>query len=101
MLNASSLIVVVGGSTQVGLCNHTYIIISPYTGSHLQQMAKRAVGRPWSATEDQLLAAAVAVHGQVDNWKAVALAVPGRSNKACRKACTPSHRPARSHTYRS
>ena len=49
-------------------------------------MTERAVGRPWSAREDQLLAAAIAVHGQVDNWKAVALSVPGRSNKACRKA---------------
>ncbi|KAI9572691.1 hypothetical protein HD554DRAFT_2014921 [Boletus coccyginus] len=49
-------------------------------------MSDRAVGRPWTAREDQLLAAAVAAHGQADNWKAVALSVPGRSNKACRKA---------------
>ncbi|KAG8220063.1 hypothetical protein J3R82DRAFT_1081 [Butyriboletus roseoflavus] len=49
-------------------------------------MTERAVGRPWAAREDQLLANAVAVHGQVDNWKAVASSVPGRSNKACRKA---------------
>ncbi|KAF8559370.1 hypothetical protein OG21DRAFT_1503273 [Imleria badia] len=48
-------------------------------------MTERAVGRPWTASEDQLLANAVAVHGQVDNWKAVALSVPGRTNKACRK----------------
>ncbi|KAG9314619.1 hypothetical protein JVU11DRAFT_5423 [Chiua virens] len=36
-------------------------------------MTERAVGRPWTAREDELLANAVAVHGQVDNWKAVAL----------------------------
>lgn len=53
------------------------------------QMTKRAVGRPWTANEDQLLVNAVAVHGQVDNWKAVALSVPGRTNKACRKASCP------------
>lgn len=52
-------------------------------------MTERAVGRPWTAREDQLLANAVAVHGQVDNWKAVALSVPGRTNKACRKASYP------------
>lgn len=52
-------------------------------------MSERAVGRPWTAREDQLLANAVAVHGQVDNWKAVAASVPGRSNKACRKASRP------------
>ena len=49
-------------------------------------MTRRAAGRPWTAHEDHLLATAVAAHGQVDNWKAVALAVPGRTNKACRKA---------------
>ncbi|KAH0838554.1 hypothetical protein J3R83DRAFT_6874 [Lanmaoa asiatica] len=52
-------------------------------------MSERAIGRPWTAREDQLLANAVAVHGQVDNWKAVALSVPGRTNKACRKASIP------------
>ncbi|KAF8446231.1 hypothetical protein L210DRAFT_3642485 [Boletus edulis BED1] len=36
-------------------------------------MTERAVGRPWTASEDQLLANAVAIHGEVDNWKAVAL----------------------------
>ncbi|KIJ21484.1 hypothetical protein PAXINDRAFT_104614 [Paxillus involutus ATCC 200175] len=48
-------------------------------------MLERSVGRPWSAQEDDLLANAVVLHGEVDNWKAVALSVPGRTNKACRK----------------
>ena len=48
-------------------------------------MADKVVGRPWTAEEDNLLIQAVAVHGQNDNWKQVALAVPGRTNKACRK----------------
>lgn len=58
-------------------------------------MTERAVGRPWTAREDELLATAVAVHGQVDNWKAVALSVPGRTNKACRKASYPISLPVR------
>ncbi|KAG2117932.1 uncharacterized protein F5147DRAFT_566041 [Suillus discolor] len=49
-------------------------------------MTERIVGRPWTAQEDRLLASAVAVHGESDNWKAVAHCVPERSNKACRKA---------------
>lgn len=49
-------------------------------------MAERMVGRPWTAREDRLLVNAVAIHGETDNWKAVAQCVPGRTNKACRKA---------------
>jgi hypothetical protein len=48
-------------------------------------MVDKVVGRPWTAEEDSLLIQAVAIHGQNDNWKQVALAVPGRTNKACRK----------------
>nr|AXB87526.1 MYB transcription factor 20 [Pleurotus ostreatus] len=48
-------------------------------------MTERNVGRPWSAEEDSLLKAAVDAHGENDNWKIIAQAVPGRSNKACRK----------------
>ncbi|KAI0639083.1 hypothetical protein C8Q77DRAFT_1213751 [Trametes polyzona] len=48
-------------------------------------MSERAVGKPWTSYEDNLLIQAVAVHGENDNWKAVALSVPGRTNKACRK----------------
>lgn len=48
-------------------------------------MVDKVVGRPWTAEEDNLLVQAVAIHGQNDNWKQVALAVPGRTNKACRK----------------
>ncbi|KAH7883869.1 hypothetical protein F5I97DRAFT_1813546 [Phlebopus sp. FC_14] len=51
-------------------------------------MTERTLGRSWTAQEDELLAQAVAIHGEVDNWKAVALLVPGRTNKACRKAST-------------
>lgn len=46
---------------------------------------ERAFGRPWSTDEDNLLKQAVAVHGENDNWKTIALSVPGRTNKACRK----------------
>ncbi|KAG1757264.1 hypothetical protein EDB19DRAFT_1622844 [Suillus lakei] len=49
-------------------------------------MSERIVGRPWTAQEDRLLANAVAIHGESDNWKAVAHCVPERTNKACRKA---------------
>ncbi|KAI6045097.1 hypothetical protein EDC04DRAFT_3105251 [Pisolithus marmoratus] len=48
-------------------------------------MAERSAGRPWTAQEDELLARAVAEHGENDNWKRVAECVPGRTNKACRK----------------
>ncbi|EIW86473.1 hypothetical protein CONPUDRAFT_161215 [Coniophora puteana RWD-64-598 SS2] len=46
---------------------------------------ERSAGRPWTANEDDLLVQAVALHGESDNWKAIARAVPGRTNKACRK----------------
>lgn len=49
---------------------------------------ERGVGKPWTPEEDRLLTQAVATHGEVDNWKTVALSVPGRTNKACRKVCT-------------
>ncbi|KAI0336158.1 hypothetical protein GY45DRAFT_585147 [Cubamyces sp. BRFM 1775] len=48
-------------------------------------MSDKGVGKPWTAYEDDLLRQAVAIHGENDNWKAVALSVPGRTNKACRK----------------
>ncbi|KAF9452596.1 hypothetical protein P691DRAFT_794751 [Macrolepiota fuliginosa MF-IS2] len=48
-------------------------------------MAERNVGRPWTDQEDQSLKEAVAKHGEHDNWKNIALCIPGRSNKACRK----------------
>jgi hypothetical protein len=34
------------------------------------------------------LTAAVKLHGEQDNWKTIALSVPGRSNKACRKVAS-------------
>lgn len=46
---------------------------------------ERNVGRAWTEEEDKLLTEAVQIHGERDNWKAIALSVPGRSNKACRK----------------
>ncbi|OAX44913.1 hypothetical protein K503DRAFT_678072 [Rhizopogon vinicolor AM-OR11-026] len=55
-------------------------------------MAERIVGRPWTTREDLLLVDAVAIHGETDNWKAVAHCVPGRTNKACRKASINPHR---------
>ncbi|KAL5534629.1 hypothetical protein ACEPAG_1092 [Sanghuangporus baumii] len=43
-------------------------------------------GRPWTSYEDDLLRAAVAIYGDnTERWKAIALSVPGRTNKACRK----------------
>ncbi|KAJ7630537.1 hypothetical protein FB45DRAFT_915812 [Roridomyces roridus] len=39
----------------------------------------------WSKAEDDLLLQAVASFGEHENWKTVAQAVPGRTNKACRK----------------
>ena len=48
-------------------------------------MTERGVGKPWTTDEDKLLIQAVSVHGENDNWKAVAASVPGRTNKACRK----------------
>ncbi|KLO20426.1 hypothetical protein SCHPADRAFT_5966 [Schizopora paradoxa] len=44
------------------------------------------VGRPWTPSEDKLLRDAVAIYGDdTENWKTIALSVPGRTNKACRK----------------
>jgi hypothetical protein len=48
-------------------------------------MGEKAASRPWSKEEDDLLKCAIETHGTRDNWKAVAAAVPGRTNKACRK----------------
>ncbi|KAF5375183.1 hypothetical protein D9758_000038 [Tetrapyrgos nigripes] len=48
-------------------------------------MGEKAASRPWSKEEDDLLKCAIETHGYRDNWKAVAAAVPGRTNKACRK----------------
>ena len=49
------------------------------------KMTEKGVGKPWTTDEDKLLVQAVAIHGENDNWKAVATCVPGRTNKACRK----------------
>ena len=50
--------------------------------------ASAVVGRPWTREEDEQLIAAVAIHGEyTEKWKTIALAVPGRTNKACRKVC--------------
>ncbi|KAF9072731.1 hypothetical protein BDP27DRAFT_1319881 [Rhodocollybia butyracea] len=57
-------------------------------------MREKAVSRPWSQQEDDLLRIAVAKHGLQDNWKAVAGDVPGRNNKACRKRWLHSLSPA-------
>ena len=46
---------------------------------------ERSVSRPWTVQEDELLIRAVGEHGENDNWKRVAMCVPGRTNKACRK----------------
>jgi hypothetical protein len=48
-------------------------------------MSDRNIGKPWTSQEDRILVEQVAVHGDVDKWKTICLAIPGRSNKACRK----------------
>lgn len=48
-------------------------------------MAERNAGRPWTTTEDRLLTEAVHEFGETDQWKTIAVRVPGRTNKACRK----------------
>ena len=55
-------------------------------GDGSRPMKERGVGKPWTQHEDSLLTQAVAVYGENDNWKNVAACVPGRTNKACRKA---------------
>lgn len=42
-----------------------------------------------SLLPDALLRAGVAEHGEIDNWKIIALTIPGRTNKACRKVILP------------
>ena len=44
------------------------------------------IGRPWTPREDALLTEAVLKYGEnTEKWKTIALFVPGRTNKACRK----------------
>ena len=44
------------------------------------------LGRPWTPDEDDKLINAVRIHGDnTEKWKVIAQAVPGRTNKACRK----------------
>ena len=50
-----------------------------------QAVREKRQGIPWTHEEDRLLIEAVRIHGENDNWKAVAICVPGRTNKACRK----------------
>ncbi|KAJ7814104.1 hypothetical protein B0H14DRAFT_2850846 [Mycena olivaceomarginata] len=55
---------------------------------------RTALESRWTALEDEQLIAAVANFGEHDNWKTVAQAVPGRTNKACRKRWLHSLSPA-------
>ncbi|KAJ7139721.1 hypothetical protein C8R44DRAFT_765255 [Mycena epipterygia] len=57
-------------------------------------MERTALDRRWNAAEDELLIRAVSNFGEHDNWKTVAQAVPGRTNKACRKRWLHSLSPA-------
>ncbi|KAJ6604228.1 hypothetical protein DFH09DRAFT_302241 [Mycena vulgaris] len=57
-------------------------------------MERTALDRRWNAAEDELLIRAVSNFGEQDNWKTVAQAVPGRTNKACRKRWLHSLSPA-------
>lgn len=64
--------------------NAIFMLVNPQTST------AAVIGRPWSNHEDRLLTEAVAIHGSdTEKWKTIALAVPGRTNKACRKVmCT-------------
>lgn len=48
-------------------------------------MAERNASRPWTAEEDKLLQQGVERFGEQENWKTIAVSIPGRTNKACRK----------------
>ncbi|KAG8984038.1 hypothetical protein FRB93_006831 [Tulasnella sp. JGI-2019a] len=49
-------------------------------------MAQRALGKQWTPEEDESLVQAVRTYGEdTECWKQIAAAVPGRTNKACRK----------------
>ena len=68
------------------ILDHDYPMTSPLVAFAISSpMADRNIGKPWSPHEDKLLTQAIAVHGEVDKWKIIALSVPGRTNKACRK----------------
>ncbi|KAG8895134.1 hypothetical protein FRB99_000741, partial [Tulasnella sp. 403] len=46
----------------------------------------RTPGKQWTASEDEKLIEAVKKYGDnTESWKTIALSVPGRTNKACRK----------------
>ncbi|KZW02669.1 hypothetical protein EXIGLDRAFT_665230 [Exidia glandulosa HHB12029] len=40
---------------------------------------------PWTSSEDEQLLNQIAIHGTKDRWRQIAEAIPGRTNKACRK----------------
>ncbi|EJD55064.1 hypothetical protein AURDEDRAFT_109532 [Auricularia subglabra TFB-10046 SS5] len=40
---------------------------------------------PWTQEEDTVLLQQIAVYGTKDQWRRIAEAIPGRTNKACRK----------------
>jgi hypothetical protein len=85
------------------------VVAMPFPGTiecfQSRVMGERNVSRPWTdeegsyfylfcksfdyslhlPTPDELLKQGVAEHGDTDHWKTIALSVPGRSNKACRK----------------
>lgn len=48
-------------------------------------MAERNASRPWTEEEDKLLQQGVERFGEQENWKTIAVSIPGRTNKACRK----------------
>jgi hypothetical protein len=76
-------ILIVLGSHLAGATNDTFTTGEVAVGGGF--MKERGVGKPWTKDEDSLLIQAVNVHGENDNWKTIALFVPGRTNKACRK----------------
>ncbi|KAG8856204.1 hypothetical protein FRB96_006516 [Tulasnella sp. 330] len=49
-------------------------------------MAQRTSAKQWTTAEDECLVQAVRTYGEdTESWKQIAAAVPGRTNKACRK----------------
>jgi hypothetical protein len=75
-------------TTEIVTVTVQIVVEAPSTtsfGRIFTSMAERNVGKPWSPQEDALLMHAITIHGEVDKWKTIALSVPGRTNKACRK----------------
>lgn len=86
-------------AAHVGLCHDFVICPHPWQRETSVDRGQNKKVRPSlncsprrsPSHPDQLLKDAVAEHGEHDNWKNIALCIPGRTNKACRKVLLLSH----------